>query len=74
MENFEIEIAELLEVDSVTNSDVLKDFDAWDSLTVLSIIAYADESHHITVSAQEVNTAGTVSGLKALFLSKKDNR
>ena len=44
MEQFLEQIAELLEEDVVNTSDELKSFDAWDSLTILSIIAFADEN------------------------------
>ena len=43
MENFLNQMAELLEVDSVNPQDEFISFDAWDSLTSLSIIAMADD-------------------------------
>ena len=51
MENFDVEIAEILEVDSVNMNDVLNEFECWDSLTILSIIAFASESYQIILSA-----------------------
>lgn len=41
MEKMKEQLAELLEVDEVKDSDVLEDFECWDSLTILSIIAWA---------------------------------
>jgi len=70
MNEFENGIAELLEVDLVQDSDVLEDFDSWDSLTSLSIIAFIDENYKVTVSAQELVTAKTVGGIKNLIESK----
>ena len=70
MENFEGEIAEILEVDSVNIDDQLTSFDCWDSLTILSIIALASETYNVTISAAEVNAAASVGGLKALIQSK----
>lgn len=70
MKNFDVEIAEILEVDSVNMDDELNEFDCWDSLTVLSIIAFASESYQIILSASEINTAGTVGGLKVLIETK----
>ena len=70
MDNFDEEIAELLEVDSVNLYDQLTAFDCWDSLTILSIIALASETYHVTISAAEVNAAATVGGLKNLIQSK----
>jgi len=70
MENFEDDIAELLEVDSVTDTDVLEDFESWDSLTILSIIAYIDESYNVTISASDLKETKTVGGLKDLVKAK----
>jgi acyl carrier protein len=71
MENFETGLAELLEVDTVNDSDVLQDFEAWDSLTSLSIIAFIDENYGVSVSAKDLLDAKTINGLKTLVLSKK---
>jgi len=71
MENFYNEIAELLEVDSVTGSEMLNSFVCWDSLTILSIIAHVDDNYSVTLSAAEVNDAKTIDGLKNLVVSKK---
>ena len=70
MENFDGEIAEILEVDSVNMDDQLTSFDCWDSLTILSIIALASETYNITISVVEVNAAASVGGLKVLIQSK----
>jgi len=70
MENFESSIAELLEEESVELSDELESFDAWDSLTVLSIIAYCDSEYNVPLSAQEINDSKTIEGLKNLIQSK----
>ena len=70
MENFDVEIAEILEVDSVNMNDKLNEFDSWDSLTILSIIAFASESYQIILSASDINVAGTVGGLKVLMEKK----
>jgi acyl carrier protein len=71
MENFQTGLAELLEVDTVNDSDVLQDFEAWDSLTSLSIIAFIDENYGVSVSAKDLLDAKTINGLKTLVLSKK---
>lgn len=70
MKDFNIDLAELLEVDVVTDQDNLKDFEAWDSLTILSIIAFCDEKFKVTLSAREINDAITVEGLKTLIKNK----
>jgi len=71
MENFISAISEILEVDTVELSDELDSFEMWDSLTVLSIIAYFDSNHGVTLTAEEIENSGTVQGLKELATSKK---
>ena len=70
MENFESSIAEILEVDSIELNDELDSFDAWDSLTILSIIAYCDSEYNLLLTAEEIEFSETINGLKELVLSK----
>ena len=74
MENFDSGIAELLEVDSVNENDSLESFEAWDSLTSLSIIAFIEENYSVNLSAADLLAAKTISGLKEMVLSKKDSK
>ena len=67
MEKMKEQLAELLEVDDVKDSDVLEDFECWDSLTILSIIAWASENYGKTLLAKDINKAKTVGGLLALL-------
>lgn len=70
MENFESTITELLEVDTIDLNDELESYDAWDSLTVLSIIAFCDSEYKVQLSADEINDSNTILGLKKLIKSK----
>ena len=70
MENFESSLTEILEVESIDLYDELDSFDAWDSLTVLSIIAFCDETYKVSLSAQEINDSKTIKGLQELIQSK----
>lgn len=72
MEKFLEQIAELLEEDSVNLSDDLTSFSAWDSLTILSIIALADGNYHVTINAKEIKESKTIEGLKTLIESKRN--
>ena len=45
MENFDSSLAEILEVDTVSMDAELASFECWDSLTILSIIAFAGEKY-----------------------------
>ncbi len=71
METFLNQMAELLEVDSVNAHDEITSFDAWDSLTSLSIIALADEEYTVSISAQDILNAKTVEGLYQFIQAKK---
>jgi acyl carrier protein len=70
MEKFDSEIAEIFEVDFVNCDDQLSSFDCWDSLTILSIIAMANETYNVIITAAEVRNAFTIGGLKTLIQSK----
>lgn len=70
MENYLSEITEILEEETVELSDELDSFEAWDSLTVLSIIAFCDSEYNVALSAEEIDNSGTVLGLKELIESK----
>jgi len=72
MEKFFEHIAEILEEEHVYLSDKLVDFDAWDSLTQLSIIALAEEEYGVTISAIEIRKAETIGGIKQLIEHKKN--
>ena len=59
METFYKNLAVCLEVDTVQPGDVLRDFDVWDSLTALSILAMVFRDFKITVSADELRASTT---------------
>ena len=71
MNKFLNQMAELLEVDSVNAQDEIASFDAWDSLTSLSIIAFADDEYSVTISAQDIVNAKTIESLYYLIKSKQ---
>ncbi len=63
MENFLVLIAEILEVDEVRSTDILEDFDSWDSLTVLSIIALIDDKFKKVFDAKTITSCITIQDL-----------
>jgi acyl carrier protein len=73
MDKFLEQMAEIFEVDSVNPEDILINFDVWDSLAQLSIIALASESYGVIISAIEVKNAQTIEGVKQLIDRKKVN-
>jgi acyl carrier protein len=72
MEEFLEKMAELLEVDTVQLTDIIVDFDAWDSLTTLSIIALADEEYEVSLTNKEIVEAQTIEGLYNFIIAKRD--
>ncbi|MBL4879844.1 MAG: hypothetical protein JKX82_00835 [Oleispira sp.] len=70
MENYLSVISEILEVETVELSDELDSFEAWDSLAVLSIIAFCDSEYSVALSAKEIGNLDTILGLKELIDSK----
>lgn len=70
MEIFIKKLAEILEVEKIEMDDVLSDFDEWDSLTSLTIIATIDSDFNINISAEELLSATTVKDLLSLIEMK----
>ena len=70
MNNFESSITEILEVDTIELDDELESFDVWDSLTILSIIAFCDSEYKVELTSDEIENSNTISGLKELIKSK----
>lgn len=71
MNDFLVEMAEILEEDAVQPSDQLDDFESWDSLAALSVVAMADAKFGVNLSAQELKRADTVEELYELITAKK---
>ena len=66
MTDFYVELAELLEVDKVIDEDVLSEFECWDSLTILSIIAFMNQKYKIRKSTTDISNCKTIKDIKAL--------
>lgn len=71
MNDFCDRLAEILDVDAVAEQDVLGDYPAWDSLSVLSVIAMLDAHYRVNVTAMDLKDVGTVADLWNLVQSKR---
>jgi len=71
VEKFLEEMAEILEVDNVKPQDNFTEFEAWDSLANLSVIALADSHYGVTISSLELKGVKDIAGIKQLIDSKK---
>ncbi|MDD5141450.1 MAG: hypothetical protein PHY43_14470 [Verrucomicrobiales bacterium] len=71
MEEFLKKLAAVLEEKAVQESDELKSFAQWDSLSVLSTIAMLDSSYGVNLHASEVQAAATAGDLWRAVEAKK---
>lgn len=71
MNEFCAKIAEILDVDAVSENDVLDDFPEWDSLSVLSTIAMLDAKYGVNVTALDLKDVRTVADLWNVAQAKK---
>ena len=71
MDNFFKKIADILEAESVKETDDLKEFAQWDSLSVLVIISMVETDYGINLQAVELKRAKTAGDLWNAVQSKK---
>jgi acyl carrier protein len=64
-------LADILDVDAIQPTDTLADFDEWDSLAILSIIAMVDSNYHVNLAASEVKAMPTAEALFGLIQRKR---
>jgi acyl carrier protein len=66
MDAFFEKAAEILEVERAAGDTVLRDCEAWDSLTALSLVAMIDRNYGVTISADDLIRSNTVGDLYRL--------
>ena len=71
MDELEISMTEIFEVESIQSADVLRDYDLWDSLSVISLIASLDELYGFSVDATDLSDVITVADLFALVEQRR---
>jgi acyl carrier protein len=65
MDDIYSKLAQILEVERVDAADVLSEFEYWDSLTVLSVLAMLDSSYGINLTAADIRRMKTAGELAA---------
>ncbi len=65
------QLAEILDVEQVKQEDVLGDFEAWDSLAILSVLALADSKYGVAIKAEEIRSVVSALDLANLIEAKK---
>lgn len=71
-EKFCEKLADILETDEVKLENVLKDFEEWDSLSALSLIAMVDSDYGVTIFAKDIMKLKTVKDLFS-YIQKKSS-
>jgi acyl carrier protein len=74
MNEFLKNIADVLEVEKLNETDKMNDFPQWDSLSVLSTIALIGSSYGINLTAAELRAAKTAGDIWALVQSRQMKR
>lgn len=70
MNEFLNKMAAILEVETVSETDVLKSFPQWDSLSVLSAIAMLESSYLVSLHATDIQSVSTAGELWKLAQSR----
>jgi len=65
------QLAKILDIEEVKPGNVLKDFEAWDSLAILSVLAMADSTYGVSIKADEIRSVTTAADLANLVEAKK---
>ena len=65
-----LEMADILEVSSISDEDELNDNPAWDSLAVLSLFAFIDKNYNIQLNNTDIAAVQNLHDLKLLLSSK----
>lgn len=65
------QLAQILDVEEVKPENALKDFETWDSLAILSVLAMADSKYGVTIKAEEIRSVTTAEELAKLVESKQ---
>ena len=71
MQEFYKKLSDILEIDSIEDLDTLRDFEYWDSLTVLSILAMLDSELSVSLLVEELDQCITAKDLYLMVEGKR---
>lgn len=71
MEELVLKLAEILEVDELDLSKKFSDYDEWDSLAGLSILAMLDSDYNTTMSGKEIAAFDSIEAFCKEVLSRQ---
>ena len=65
------EMTNIFEVDVINEADVLREYELWDSLSVISLLAFLDEQFGINIEATELVDVVTVADLLSFVHTRR---
>ena len=71
MEKLIKQMIEIFEVDAVNPDDVLRTYELWDSLGVISLVAAVDEDYGVTMAADDLADIVTAADLFAFIEARR---
>lgn len=71
MEELKNKLAEILEVDDLDVSKKFEDYEEWDSLAVLSILAMLDADYNIAMKGKEITAFDSIEAFCKEVLSRQ---
>lgn len=71
MEELNKEMADILEVDSVSDDELLEENDMWDSLARLSLLSFIDKEYGVNLFQPDISDVKTVADIKEVIKSKQ---
>ena len=71
MEELNRELADILEVDSVSDDELLEENDMWDSLARLSLLSFIDKQYSVNLFQPDIENIKTVVDIKKVIKSKQ---
>ncbi|QKF73469.1 hypothetical protein AFAEC_1308 [Aliarcobacter faecis] len=71
MKELNIEMADILEVDSISDDEILTESDMWDSLARLTLLSYIDKQYGVNLFQPDIANVKTVADIKAVIKSKQ---
>lgn len=70
-ENFIDLLKEVFEIDEVKFEDTFRDYDTWDSLTNISLIAMLDDEYEVIIDTKDFSNIITVRELHEEVIKRK---
>jgi len=65
------QLANILEDDEVSPDSKLKEYDTWDSLAALSLVAFVRTKFHVAITSEDLARVRTASELEAVVTSRQ---